>query len=90
LKRGEVKMLLKTIPFVEEFVKELDLCLGRHNPQLRLTFSQRYWLSFCLSGILLTNSVCWARFERASLGKYTKSVLSARVMMKTLQREKTE
>jgi hypothetical protein len=69
-------MLLKTIPFVEEFVKELDLCLGRHNPQLRLTFSQRYWLSFCLSGILLTNSVCWARFERASLGKYTKSALS--------------
>jgi hypothetical protein len=29
---------------------------------------QRAWLSFCLTAILVTNSICWARFERASLG----------------------
>lgn len=69
-------MLLKNLPFVDEFVEALDLSLGRYNPQLRLTFAQRHWLSFCLSGILLTNSVCWARFERVSLGSYLAPALS--------------
>ena len=27
-------------------------------------------------GILVTNSVCWARFERASLGRYSLAALS--------------
>jgi hypothetical protein len=46
---------------------------GRH---VGLTKSQRHWLSFCLMGIFLTNSVCWARFERIGLGGYAVSALS--------------
>jgi len=41
-----------------------------------LTRIQQSWLAFCLMGILLTNSVCWARFERISLGGYTIAALS--------------
>ena len=34
----------------------------------KLTALQKAWLGFCLTGILLTHSVCWAKFEHASLG----------------------
>jgi len=41
-----------------------------------LTQLQKIWLGFCLTGMLLTNSVCWAKFERASLGEYKIAALS--------------
>jgi hypothetical protein len=37
---------------------------------------QRSWLAFCLTATLVTNSICWARFERASLGAYSMAALS--------------
>src|SRR6266566_7055099 len=37
---------------------------------------QRAWLAFCLTAILVTHSICWARFERASLGTYSLAALS--------------
>ena len=67
-------MLLNTpLPFVKTFVDELDNGLRAHEPGKGLSSTQRKWLGFCLMGILLTNSICWARFERASLGKYKQS-----------------
>ena len=42
----------------------------------KLTHLQRFRLGFCLTGMLLTNSACWAKFERASLGKYKIAALS--------------
>jgi len=70
-------MLLSTpLPFVEDFINELDKGLKIHKPELGLSRIQRGWLGFCLMGILLTNSVCWARFERGSLGQYKIGALS--------------
>ncbi len=70
-------MLLSTpLPFVENFINELDKGLKIYEPKLGLSRIQRGWLGFCLMGIILTNSVCWARFERASLGKYKVGALS--------------
>jgi len=37
---------------------------------------QRAWLAFCVTAVLITNSICWARFERASLGTYSLAALS--------------
>ena len=37
---------------------------------------QRTWLAFCITAVLVTNSICWARFERASLGTYALAALS--------------
>jgi hypothetical protein len=37
---------------------------------------QRTWLAFFVSAVLVTNSICWARFERASLGTYALAALS--------------
>ncbi|WP_221898125.1 hypothetical protein [Bathymodiolus japonicus methanotrophic gill symbiont] len=41
-----------------------------------MTRIQAAWLGACLTGILLMNSVCWAKFERASLGDCKVAALS--------------
>ena len=70
-------MFIKTPrPFVQAFVAELHEALETYQPGTGLSRLQRYWLSFCLMGILVSNSVCWARFERASLGHYSLAALS--------------
>jgi len=70
-------MFIKTpLPFVQAFVAELHEALETYQPGTGLSRLQRYWLSFCLMGILVSNSVCWARFERASLGHYSLAALS--------------
>jgi hypothetical protein len=50
--------------------------LQAHDPNQKLSGIQRGWLGFCLMGIILTNSICWARFERMSLGRYKIAALS--------------
>lgn len=69
-------ILSNSLPFIEDFIKELDKGLKVHKPELGLSRIQKGWLGFCLMGIILTNSVCWARFERISLGKYKVGALS--------------
>jgi len=41
-----------------------------------MSATQRAWLAFCVTAVLRTNSMCWARFERASLGTYSLAALS--------------
>lgn len=62
--------------FIKTFITDLDTALGKLKPNAKLTQLQRIWLGFCLTGMLLTNSVCWAKFERASLGEYKIAALS--------------
>ena len=56
------------LSFINEFVEELDQGIRDCAPHRKLSTIQRYWLSFCLIGILLSNPVCWAAFERVGLG----------------------
>ena len=62
--------------FIKTFVTDIDVTLAKLKPDAKLTDLQRIWLGFCLMGVLLTNSVCWAKFERASLGSYKIAALS--------------
>lgn len=62
-------------PFIKEYVEELDKSLRQIEPQAGLSTLQKKWLAFCLLAIVVTNSVCWARFERASLGNYSMAAL---------------
>jgi hypothetical protein len=62
--------------FIKTFVTDLDTALGKLKPNAKLTSLQKIWLGFCLTGMLLTNSVCWAKFERASLGDHKIATLS--------------
>jgi DDE superfamily endonuclease len=68
--------LSEPLPFIEDFVGDLDKGLQLLSPKGGLSKIQRNWLSFCLMGIILTNSICWSRFERMSLGKYSVAALS--------------
>jgi len=66
----------ETLPFIRVFVDEVDRALRRLDPDAGLTMIQKGWLGFCLLAIVVTNSVCWKRFERSSLGVWRHSNLS--------------
>jgi hypothetical protein len=66
---GFVMFIGKTVPFVRAFVAELEQALKRIEPDAGLTRIQKEWIGFCLVAIIVTNSVCWKCFERASLGR---------------------
>jgi len=67
-------MSYEPLPFIRAFLSDLDRSLA--NEGKGLSCIQRGWIAFCLMGILLTNSICWAKFERMSFRAYTKRGLS--------------
>jgi DDE superfamily endonuclease len=66
----------KPAPFVRTFVEAVDDAIREHHPSHAMSATQRTWLAFCVTAVLVTNSICWARFERASLGTYSLAALS--------------
>ena len=64
-------ILCKPAPFVRAFVDAVDDAIREHHPSHAMSATQRTWLAFCVTAVLVTNSICWARFERASLGTYS-------------------
>ncbi|HEY5867227.1 MAG TPA: hypothetical protein VI542_17030 [Candidatus Tectomicrobia bacterium] len=66
----------KPAPFVSAFVEAVDDAIRKHYPSHAMSATQRAWLAFCVTAVLVTNSMCWARFERASLGTYSLAALS--------------
>lgn len=66
----------ESLPFIRNYVFALNECLKESNPNHKLTRLQIYWLSFIILGILVTNSVCWKKIERSSLGAYSSAAIS--------------
>src|ERR671924_1136993 len=66
----------KPAPFVSAFVDAIDAAIRTHQPHHALSVTQRTWLAFGIPAVLVTNSICWARFARASLGTYALAALS--------------
>jgi hypothetical protein len=69
-------VITQPLPFVIDFVDAVDEAIKEHHPGSGLSALQRSWLAFCLTAILVTNAICWARFERASLGTYSLAALA--------------
>jgi hypothetical protein len=70
-------LIRQPLPFVQAFVAALDEALRAHDRAGRgLSQLQQRWLSFCLMAIMITDSLCWARFERVGLGRYSPAALS--------------
>ena len=69
-------VIAKPLPFVTAFVDTIDKAIQAHAVGHCLSPMQRTWLAFCLTATLVTHSICWARFERASLGAYSMAALS--------------
>ena len=67
---------VQILPFIRDFINLLTDSLTSEHPDFHLTRTQKLWISFCLTGILMTNTVCWARFERASFGGWMEAALS--------------
>jgi hypothetical protein len=66
----------KPVPFVSTFIAAVDEAIRAQSPHHGLSATQRTWLAFCVTAVLVTNSICWARFERAGLGTYALAALS--------------
>lgn len=69
-------MFVSVLPFITSYLDDVDRALKAHAKGRGLTGSQRRWLSFCLMGVLLSNTVSWASFERCGLRGYRLSALS--------------
>jgi hypothetical protein len=67
----------KPLLFVTAFVGAVNAAMEEHHPGRGLSALQRTWLAFCVTAILVTTSVCWARFERAGLGTYSLAACTA-------------
>ena len=58
------------------FIDAVDETLHEHSPHHGMSAMQRALLAFCVTAVLVTNAICWARFARASLGTYSLGALS--------------
>ncbi|WP_221895886.1 hypothetical protein [Bathymodiolus japonicus methanotrophic gill symbiont] len=62
--------------FIQSYIDDLNDALNQLKPGAALIRIQAAWLGTCLTCILLMNSGCWAKFERASLGDCKVAALS--------------
>jgi hypothetical protein len=69
-------ILAKPAPFVSAFIDAVDEAIRQDRPNSGMSALQRTWLAFCVTATLVTHSICWARFEGASLGTYSMAALS--------------
>lgn len=74
--KGYSAIFIEPLAFIESHVNNLAEAVQSHTPQRNLSQRQQSWLKFCLMGIMMTNTVCWAAFERAGLGHYRVGALS--------------
>jgi len=64
------------LEFITTFIEDINQGLKEYDSSLKLTRIQKSWISFCIMGIFLTRTVCWAKFERACLGSYSMAAFS--------------
>ncbi|KJU81271.1 hypothetical protein MBAV_006536, partial [Candidatus Magnetobacterium bavaricum] len=69
-------LILEPLDFVRTYVEAVNEELTKHNPNFKLSEIQRNWLSFCVTAVILTNSINWSSFQRISLRKYSIGALS--------------
>ena len=66
----------KPAPFVSAFVDAVDAAIRTHQPIMRCLSHSAPGPGFAIAAVLVSNSICWARFARASLGTYALTALS--------------
>ncbi|MBF0566997.1 MAG: transposase, partial [Nitrospirae bacterium] len=64
------------LPFVNDYVASLDKALTEYKDGCELSSLQKRWLSICIMGIIVTNTICWKKNEGATIGKYRVAALS--------------
>jgi hypothetical protein len=69
-------LIEKPLPFITNYISQINEAISVFHPEKRLSRIQQYWLSFCVMAIIVTNSVCWTRFQKVGLGRYGHAALS--------------
>ena len=69
-------MFAEAMPFITHYISELAKELCQKRPEYHMSGIQQKWLSYCLTGMLLTGTLCWAAFERMGLAGYSIGALS--------------
>jgi len=64
------------LPFIRDYVSAINTAIKQQDPGKSLSRIQTCWLSFVILGLLVTNSLCWKRFEKFSIGRYSTAGLS--------------
>jgi hypothetical protein len=77
-------VIAQPAPFVRAFVDAVDQAIREQSPHHGMSAMQRAWLACCVTAVLVTNSSCWARVARASLGTYALAALSWMFRHRTL------
>lgn len=67
--------LFNALHFVVIYVNDLVGQLKLLNAEADLSRTQKLWLSFVLSAIIVSNGICWSVFERMSNGKHKSTKL---------------
>ena len=62
-------------PFIQDYITSLNEILRSDSQGQELSRLQSMWLQFVILGMLVTNSLCWSKFERFGLQEYGKSAL---------------
>jgi hypothetical protein len=73
---GTATVIAQPAPFVSVFIDALDRAIREQSPHHGMSAMQHTWLAFCVTAVLVTDSMCWARVARASLGTYSLAALS--------------
>lgn len=69
-------LFIEPLPFIKQYIEDLNSAIETYCPDRQLSRKQRYWLAFCVMAIMITNSVCWTRFQKAGIGQYGIAALS--------------
>jgi hypothetical protein len=69
-------VIAQPAPFMSALIDTVDQAIREQSPLDGMSAMQRAWLACCVTAVLVTNSMCWARFARASLGTHALAALS--------------
>ena len=61
LPMGTAMVIAQPAPFVSAFIDAVDQAIREQSPSHGMSAMQRAWLAFCVTAVLVTNSICWAR-----------------------------
>ena len=65
-----------SISNLSNFMNEIDAKIRKINNEVKMTKTQKAWISFCICGILVTGTLNWTKFEKFSLGYWKIAALS--------------
>ena len=66
----------KALGCVTEYVERLSTEQEQKQKNSGLSCGQKAWLEFTLMCLIVTESVCWRKYVRVGLGRYSEALLS--------------